>query len=171
ITFGIGSQKKLNGEQPVTCRLILITVWAIWFNHNKQVMEGKHLSSQDICTKISRLVRELNHLDRMLHGFWRGYQDRWFSIRAPSEALSCLQGLSFAKEMGFNFVMVEGDSRSTITKINQEKEDGSRIEAYIKDIKDLTQCAISGRGRSAPDQPWLGHPRANATPVAVFWWD
>ncbi|MBA0784524.1 hypothetical protein Gotri_028251 [Gossypium trilobum] len=70
-------------------------------------------------------------------------QNKNVSDAFSAEALSCLQGLSFAKEMGFNFVMVEGDSRSTITKINQEKEDGSRIEAYIKDIKNLTQVFIS----------------------------
>ncbi|MBA0705916.1 hypothetical protein Golax_018065 [Gossypium laxum] len=52
-------------------------------------------------------------------------------------------GLIFCERNGINFVMVEGDSRSTITKINQEKEDGSRIEAYIKDIKNLTQVFIS----------------------------
>ncbi|MBA0580610.1 hypothetical protein Gorai_022819 [Gossypium raimondii] len=48
-------------------------------------------------------------------------QNKNVSDAFSAEALSCLQGLSFAKEMGFNFVMVEGDSRSTITKINQRK--------------------------------------------------
>ncbi|KAH1121637.1 hypothetical protein J1N35_004797 [Gossypium stocksii] len=33
--------KKLNGKQPVTCHLILITVWAIWFNSNKQAGEAR----------------------------------------------------------------------------------------------------------------------------------
>ncbi|KAK5845572.1 hypothetical protein PVK06_001763 [Gossypium arboreum] len=54
------------------------------------------------------------------------------------------------REMGFNFVMVERDSRSTITKINQEKEDKSRIEANIKDIKNLVQVFISIKFKYIP---------------------
>ncbi|KAH1080568.1 hypothetical protein J1N35_020329 [Gossypium stocksii] len=52
-----------------------------------------------------------------------------------AEAIACLQALDFAFEMGFTHVQMEGDSRSTIVKINQVLPDFSDMGTFIEEIK------------------------------------
>lgn len=46
-------------------------------------------------------------------------------------ALVVVRGLRFAYDIGFMSVILEGDSRSTINKINDSSEDISEINALI----------------------------------------
>ncbi|MBA0739505.1 hypothetical protein Gogos_012770 [Gossypium gossypioides] len=52
-----------------------------------------------------------------------------------AEALACLQALSLGVDLGFQRVVVEGDSLSVIKKANSSGVDRSAIGAYIQDIR------------------------------------
>ncbi|KAH1122698.1 hypothetical protein J1N35_005858 [Gossypium stocksii] len=52
-----------------------------------------------------------------------------------AEAIAYLQALIFSQEIGFTHVQVEGDSRTTIAKINQVLPDFLDMSTYIEEIK------------------------------------
>ncbi|KAL4308866.1 hypothetical protein GQ457_01G015730 [Hibiscus cannabinus] len=56
-----------------------------------------------------------------------------------AEALACLQAVTFAKELGFRRVVVEGDSLTVIKKVRSLSADGSLISPIIFDIKDIVK--------------------------------
>ncbi|KAH1032638.1 hypothetical protein J1N35_044812 [Gossypium stocksii] len=69
--------------------------------------------------------------------------NKFVSDSFTAEAIACLQALDFARDMGFTHVHVEGDSRTTIVKINQVLPDFSDMGTYIEEIKIKTssfQC-------------------------------
>ena len=53
------------------------------------------------------------------------------------EVLATRRALVFAKELGFNRVIVEGDSANTITSINGGQMDHSALGHVLLDIKSL----------------------------------
>ena len=53
------------------------------------------------------------------------------------EVLATRRALVFAKELGFNRVIVEGDSANTITSINGGQMDHSASGHVLLDIKSL----------------------------------
>ena len=53
------------------------------------------------------------------------------------EVLATRRALVFAKELGFNRVIVEGDSANTITSINGGHMDRSALGHVLLDIKSL----------------------------------
>lgn len=59
------------------------------------------------------------------------------SFPFAAEALACVQALSFARDMGFQNVILEGDSRTVINKIQHEGLDRSTISPYVSDEKAL----------------------------------
>ncbi|MBA0875704.1 hypothetical protein Goshw_026339 [Gossypium schwendimanii] len=67
-------------------------------------------------------------------------QNRNISYAFSAEALSCLQGLTFANDMGFSRLIVESDACTIISRIERDREDRSKIGPYIKDIKVLSQA-------------------------------
>ncbi|KAG8480949.1 hypothetical protein CXB51_025651 [Gossypium anomalum] len=54
-----------------------------------------------------------------------------------AKAIACIQALEFAKDMGFQNIMVEGDSKTKIVKIQKGIIDISEIGVYIGEIKML----------------------------------
>ena len=56
------------------------------------------------------------------------------------EVLAACRALVFAKELGFDRVVVEGDSANTITSINGGHMDLSAMGHVLLDIKSLTSC-------------------------------
>ncbi|MBA0722514.1 hypothetical protein Golax_003187, partial [Gossypium laxum] len=158
-----------------------IAIWAIWWAHNKQVMEGISITMQNTMAKILSMIDELRVLKEKLPvvkavglDCWKPPQDSWvklnfdaaykiqtkrsclgFIIRNErgkvmgsgvtlhgnildaflAEARTCYQGLFFAKETGFVKVEVEGDSKTVIEKINQERFYRADLDSVIIDIK------------------------------------
>ena len=56
------------------------------------------------------------------------------------EVLAACRALVFAKELGFDRVVVEGDSANTITSINGGHMDLSAMGHVLLDIKSLISC-------------------------------
>ena len=56
------------------------------------------------------------------------------------EVLAARRALVFAKELGFDRVVVEGDSANTITSINGGLMDHSAMGHVLLDIKSLSSC-------------------------------
>ena len=56
------------------------------------------------------------------------------------EVLAARRALVFAKELGFDRVVVEGDSANTITSINGRLMDLSAMGHVLLDIKSLSSC-------------------------------
>ncbi|KAK8675474.1 hypothetical protein V6N13_033540 [Hibiscus sabdariffa] len=57
-----------------------------------------------------------------------------------AEALSCLQAVIFAKELGFRRVVIEGDSQTVIKKkVCSSNADGSLISPIVQDIKEASK--------------------------------
>ncbi|KAG8486187.1 hypothetical protein CXB51_019581 [Gossypium anomalum] len=52
--------------------------------------------------------------------------------------MACFQALNLGLYIELRKVEIEGDSRSVICKLQEEKEDISEIEAFIKDSKHLS---------------------------------
>ncbi|MFQ6654830.1 hypothetical protein Gotur_025640 [Gossypium turneri] len=52
-----------------------------------------------------------------------------------AEALACLHAITFARDMGFRKVVVEGDSRTIIVKLQKGVLDRSAIGVYVKEIR------------------------------------
>ncbi|KAA3455432.1 reverse transcriptase [Gossypium australe] len=61
--------------------------------------------------------------------------NKFVSDPFTAEAIACLQALNFSHEMCFSHVQMEGDSRTTIVKINQVLPDYSDTRTYIEEIK------------------------------------
>lgn len=59
------------------------------------------------------------------------------------EALACIQALQFGRDMGFQYIAVEGDSRTLILKTNRKNVDRSEIGTYIAEILCLNLSFIS----------------------------
>ncbi|KAK9020488.1 hypothetical protein V6N11_010512 [Hibiscus sabdariffa] len=56
-----------------------------------------------------------------------------------AEAYACRQAVSFAKDLGFWRVIIEGDSLTIIKKINSDRTDRSPISPIVHDIKVLSR--------------------------------
>ncbi|KAH1083261.1 hypothetical protein J1N35_023022 [Gossypium stocksii] len=52
-----------------------------------------------------------------------------------AEVMACVQALDLGIHIGLRDVIVEGDSRTVIKKLQEEGDDRSEMEAYIKDLK------------------------------------
>lgn len=64
-----------------------------------------------------------------------------------AEALAVVCGLRFAYDMGFLLVMLDGDSKSVIDKINDSLEDLSKISALIWEAKEVSKFFRDSRFR------------------------
>ncbi|MBA0784799.1 hypothetical protein Gotri_028031, partial [Gossypium trilobum] len=151
------NRERNYGNGSHTCRSILITAWAIWFGRNKQVMEGK-LDPRANWNPLNENLVKLNfdvaykgNSRTSCSGFVIGNsngqimgsgfkQNRNISYAFSAEALSCLQGLTFANDMGFSRLIVESDACTIISRIERDREDRLKIGPYIKDIKVLSQA-------------------------------
>ncbi|TYH58483.1 hypothetical protein ES332_D08G157000v1 [Gossypium tomentosum] len=67
-----------------TCKVIAITVWAIWHARNKQVMEGKQQTAQDIRIIVASLVRELDEINRKLPDQRETMKTHWKPPQDPN---------------------------------------------------------------------------------------
>ncbi|KAH1067086.1 hypothetical protein J1N35_032073 [Gossypium stocksii] len=57
--------------------------------------------------------------------------NKFASDSSTAKAIACLQALDFARDMGFTHVHMEGDSRTTIVKINQHVDRRANMVAHI----------------------------------------
>ncbi|XP_016713306.1 uncharacterized protein [Gossypium hirsutum] len=67
-----------------TCKVIAITIWAIWHARNKQVMEGKQQTAQDIRIIVASLVRELDEINRKLPDQRETMKTHWKPPQDPN---------------------------------------------------------------------------------------
>ncbi|MBA0721609.1 hypothetical protein Golax_009132, partial [Gossypium laxum] len=51
-------------------------------------------------------------------------------------ALACLQAITLGLDLGFHYVIIEGDSLTVIQKVLSPLHDNSTISAYIQNIKE-----------------------------------
>ncbi|KAG8489751.1 hypothetical protein CXB51_017986 [Gossypium anomalum] len=107
-TAPMGSRLKVNFD-------------AAFNNHNKESCSGlviRNSKAEVICCKT-----EIN-------------------LNTPSvfsaEAVACLQALKLGLQLGLREIEVEGDSRTIIQKLQEEKEDRFEISMYIKDAQYLS---------------------------------
>lgn len=56
-------------------------------------------------------------------------------IASAAEALACVRALQFARDMGFQRVLLKGDSKTVIEKLMHEDVDRSCVNANITDAK------------------------------------
>ncbi|KAL4278891.1 hypothetical protein GQ457_03G012800 [Hibiscus cannabinus] len=81
-----------------------------------------------------------------------------------AEAIAVIQGLEFSKDLGFHDVVLEGDSKSIISKLNSHSEDFSMIRPFIHDAKVLGksfrsyQFVFIGRTGNRTWLQWVGKP-------------
>ncbi|MBA0752194.1 hypothetical protein Gogos_001054 [Gossypium gossypioides] len=61
--------------------------------------------------------------------------NKFVSDPFTAEAIACFQALNLSREMGFSHVQMEGDSQTTIVKINQVLPNYSDMGTYIDEIK------------------------------------
>ncbi|KAL4273917.1 hypothetical protein GQ457_13G010390 [Hibiscus cannabinus] len=64
------------------------------------------------------------------------YPHRFVADPESAEALSCLQALVFAQELGFRRIVVEGDSFLVISKLSNSRMDFSSVSSILFSIKD-----------------------------------
>ncbi|KAK8618718.1 hypothetical protein V6N13_132700 [Hibiscus sabdariffa] len=64
------------------------------------------------------------------------YSHRFVADPEYAEALSCLQALVFAQELGFRRIIVEGDSFLVVSKLSNSWIDFSSISPILFSIKD-----------------------------------
>ncbi|KAK9045019.1 hypothetical protein V6N11_058909 [Hibiscus sabdariffa] len=104
-----GSDTELDGRQQT---LLVITYWAICYGDNRQ--EFSRARDGSLC--IPPFV---------------------VADAFTAEALVCETAITFASDLGFSSVQVEGDSLSIIKKLNVATMDRSLINPIISDIHKL----------------------------------
>ncbi|KAK9030169.1 hypothetical protein V6N11_031600 [Hibiscus sabdariffa] len=78
-----------------------------------------------------------------------------------AEAHAAINGLQLALDLGFRYVILEGDSLSVIKKLKSEKEDFSEISALIWDAKQLSRAFSLCQFRFTPrDSNKVAHAMA-----------
>ncbi|KAH1090353.1 hypothetical protein J1N35_017610 [Gossypium stocksii] len=131
-------------------RLIACALWAIWTSRNRFIHEGEIKSGSQIADYVINL-RELDGLNtnlpvRQIH------TSRWVALNGlrvkinfdvvfnkhRKESCSGLVALNLGLYLELREVEIKGDSCSVICKLQEEKEDKSEIEAFIKDSKHLS---------------------------------
>lgn len=61
----------------------------------------------------------------------------WVASAFAAEAQAVIHGLRFAQDLGLHSVILEGDAKSVIRKINGHEEDYSVISAFTCDAKEI----------------------------------
>ncbi|KAL4279896.1 hypothetical protein GQ457_03G032320 [Hibiscus cannabinus] len=78
-----------------------------------------------------------------------------------AEAQAAINGLQLALDLGFRYVILEGDSLSVIKKLKSEKDDFSEISALIWDAKQLSRAFSLCQFRFTPrDSNKVAHAMA-----------
>ncbi|KAH1129370.1 hypothetical protein J1N35_000748 [Gossypium stocksii] len=138
-------------------QILIISCWALWQKRNRVIHEGLKFSLQDalgfirgyiqdialchsnlksstIPTRISyAAVPARNNKGVFLGACTYPFDDVVDAFKA--EAQACERALIFAANMGFPRILVEGDSLTTIKKLNSEGEDRSRLRPIINSIR------------------------------------
>ncbi|KAG8485777.1 hypothetical protein CXB51_019141 [Gossypium anomalum] len=144
---GVSYSKGDMGE----VRMIACVLWAIWTSRNRFIHEGEIKSGSQIADFVSNYLKELDGLHTNLPAR-RFHMGRWVALnglrlkinfdaafnKRRNESCSGLVVLNLGLYVELREVEIEGDSRSVIQKLQEEKEDRSKIEVSIKDSKQLS---------------------------------
>ncbi|KAL4361897.1 hypothetical protein GQ457_04G006420 [Hibiscus cannabinus] len=129
---------------------LMVTYWVVWHARNKVVHEGVQPSVTNSLSFILASLKEYEMLN--LKGDTRplpiqskdntglilaacSLSHKYVRNAFMAEALACKQAATFAWELGFSRVVLEGDSRTVIQKCKSEIVDASLISPVIADIK------------------------------------
>ncbi|MBA0579000.1 hypothetical protein Gorai_021269, partial [Gossypium raimondii] len=89
------------------------------------------------------------------------------------EAIACVKALQFAKDMGFQRLVLEGDSRMVIKWIISNSVDHSSVTAYINDTRSLnSQFLVCKVKHTLRDGNWAAHQLAKEAfdrEESLFW--
>ncbi|KAE8733777.1 hypothetical protein F3Y22_tig00000991pilonHSYRG00126 [Hibiscus syriacus] len=90
-----------------------------------------------LCKRDWYLSRCLHHSKVYDNSVWVPPTDLAVKSVFTAEVLAVIQGLRFALDMGFQHIVLEGDSRSVIKKLNSLANDFSSIGSFTYDAKAL----------------------------------
>ncbi|MBA0678353.1 hypothetical protein Goari_019706 [Gossypium aridum] len=132
-----------------------VTLWAVWYNRNKNYHEGKKERVQEVVDFIKAYVLEVDQLKSITESNIKSKEDCWRPLRnheglvmgycayplgstrdlTTAEAKACLQAIIFREEMSFRDLVVEGDALTVIKKLRLDSKDRSVIGNIIDEIK------------------------------------
>ncbi|MBA0731726.1 hypothetical protein Golax_023433 [Gossypium laxum] len=120
-----------------------VTLWAVWYNRNKNYHEGKKERVQEVVDFIKAYVLEEKRaiagiIIRNHEGLVMGscaYPLGSTRDLTTAEAKSCLQAIIFGEKMSFRDLVVEGDALTVIKKLRLDSKDRSVIGNIIDEIK------------------------------------
>ncbi|PPS04236.1 hypothetical protein GOBAR_AA16429 [Gossypium barbadense] len=95
----------------------------------EEIIEAKLDLNLEI-DKIEIVIKEMRELKERIPAPVNKMNLIWMPPQEPF-----VKALDFARDMGFTHVQMEGNSRTTIVKINQVLPDFSDMGTYIKEIK------------------------------------
>ncbi|KAG8491705.1 hypothetical protein CXB51_015144 [Gossypium anomalum] len=133
------------------CRTIACALWVLWNPRNRFIHEGelKWDAPTDPWVKINFDAAFKKELKESCSGIVARnarseviFAKTVFHKNIPSafaiEAMACLQAIRVGLLQGLRKVVVEGDSRTVIRKLQEKVEDRSEIEVFIQDSKFLS---------------------------------
>ncbi|KAH1113887.1 hypothetical protein J1N35_007265 [Gossypium stocksii] len=145
------------------CKSLTVAWWSLWFYRNNPYHEGVQQSVQGVVTFVKAYIGEIDALDApskpmtvMREDRWDTYKYvYWILIRNKeglimaaftclnnhvansfmAEARDCERAVSFAVDLGFKNVIVEGDSLPIIKNLQSSMDDNSIVSVIVKEIK------------------------------------
>ncbi|MBA0618008.1 hypothetical protein Godav_027405 [Gossypium davidsonii] len=138
--------------------VLVIAYWAIWHAWNRLVHDGIKLNIQELVVFIKGYLIEIEALEGLRPSSFVPKQEIWVppdtnniklnydasfntNTKIPildafiAEAHVCEQTMTFAQELGFRSIHVEGDSLTVMKKSNNIDSDRSVLGLIIQDIK------------------------------------
>ncbi|KAK8535167.1 hypothetical protein V6N12_056696 [Hibiscus sabdariffa] len=120
----------------VKCKIVLmVTLWAVWHARNKRVHEGTVATVHGTLSFITAFIRENATVCPPLSP---GVLEESVTWQIPADG-----AITFAKELGFRRVVIEGDSLTVVKKVCSLTSDGSLISPIIYDIRAVAREFVS----------------------------
>ncbi|MBA0802788.1 hypothetical protein Gohar_013059, partial [Gossypium harknessii] len=142
-----GLAETFNLNNAYKCSCLAVSLYAIWHNKNIYFHEGIRQRTCEIVASIKAYLADLDKLKEALKFsgiIIRNYTELVIGLCSYlihnvrdltiAEAYACLKGAVFAEEIGFSDVIMEGDSRIVIKKLQNHGNDRSAIRGVINKI-------------------------------------
>ncbi|MBA0804402.1 hypothetical protein Gohar_003989 [Gossypium harknessii] len=139
------------------CNVIAIAFWALWFNRSSIYHEGAGKNAHGVISFIKAYITEIDRLENATSTMHFSVDKKWEPpvvrnaeglimaacthlneyIMDSTVAVACayLQSITFAEDLGFRKIIVEGDSLIVIKKMRTPVDDKSCISAPVKEVK------------------------------------
>ncbi|MBA0573546.1 hypothetical protein Golob_000816, partial [Gossypium lobatum] len=153
---------ELGNKSSQLCVTTAVAFWAIWFSRNKFIHEGILNKAQEIASFVRNYTIEISQtegitefLQRNKNDIWRppeGFvmgacEHQWQNVQDSTtiEAWACLQVVTFAEELGFQDICVEGDTLKVVKKLNDEHNDRI-LEGLLIERRASKFCFLKDQG-------------------------